>query len=444
MNRLKQITKLFIFTIFISFIGTLSVNAASWTIISSASSVSAGGSFKVRIHGNVAGRFDISVSNGTASESTVFKNDLSSDVSFSVTAGNGGSVYVKVTTHDVTDQSYNSVSGSDDVSVGIKSNSSNTSGIRVPSPSNSKTDVKDQSQKSKDNNLKSLSIDNHYLSKEFKSDVLEYSIDINETEEKINIKAEPSDKNATISGAGEITLKEDLNELKIVVTAENGETKTYIIKVNYKDENPIEVKIGKKIYTVAKRKSNLQEFDDYKLQTITINNIEVPALYNKKTKLTLVGLKNNGNVYLYRYDKKKNTYTRYIEYDFKNIKLVLFTPSSKIIPSKYKAYKETIQEHKVNVYKLRKKSKYSMIYGMNLKTGKKNLYLYDSKEETVQRYSDELSLSLMKQNQKYYKICIGLCLAIALLIIIILIIITKKEKGSKVKPAKKYNNNDDE
>lgn len=425
-----KIFSLIVFALFCSLCSLISVNAASWTIISSKSSVSGGATFNVRITGGVAGRFDISVTNGKASTSRIFKETTSSDVSFSVTAGSSGSVYVKVTASDVTDSNYNTVSGSDDVSVSIINNSTGD-GSRGNSPgskyNNSSSNSKDLSS---NYFLKSLSVEGGKLSPDFKKDIKEYTLEVDESIEKIKIYAEAEDKNAKVNGTGEKEIK-DATSFQVAVTAENGKVNTYTLKISYKDEHPITVKIGKKTYTVVKRKSLLKEFDDYKLTTIKINGIEVPALYNKTTKLTLVGLKYKDKVILFRYDKEKNQYEEYIEYDFKNVKLVLFSLDQKKVPNGYKSYKIKINDYNTNVYKLRKSSNYSLIYGMNVKTGKKSMYLHDSKENTVQRYTNEALESLEEENAKYFKTCIGLCIGIVFLIIVVLVVITKKEKRNK-------------
>ena len=42
-------------------------------------------------------------------------------------------------------------------------------------------------------------------------------------------------------------------------------------------------------------------------------------------------------------------------------------------------------------YKKNKKSNYALIYGMNVETGKKHIYMYDKEEDTLQIYNDELN-----------------------------------------------------
>lgn len=429
----KKIIYLIGFFLFSLMCFGMKVQAASWTIISNTASVSPSGTFSVRIHGNVVGSFSISVSNGSASTSSIWK-DENADASFTVTAGGGGSTTVVVNAVNVSDTSYNTVTGSDDVTVSIRNNSggggsSSSDGSRSNSSSSNKTysNNDEDVEESENNFLKSLSVEGFSLSPSFKKDVFEYTVEVDETTEKIKIDASAEDDKARVDGLGEKSVL-DSNSYQVVVTAEDGKTRTYTLKFVFKDSNPIKITKGKKTYTVVKRKAELVEFDDYKYKTIRINDIDIPALYNSTTKLTLVGLKYNNKVYLYRYDKKNNSYIRYIEYDFKNVKLVLFSPNKKQIPTGFKQYKEKINGHNVNVYKLNRTSNYSLIYGMNVVTGKKALYLHDKKENTVQRYTSEMMTSLKQQGRKFYKLCIILSGIIIFLILVLLLILTKKDR----------------
>ncbi len=437
----RSYISIFIFSLFIFFVSILNVDAASWSIYSNKSKISSGGSFNVEIRGSgVLGKFTISVSNGYASTSSIWK-DENSNASFTVTANGSGSVKVNVYASDCADTSGNTVTGSDSVSVAITSANTTGDGSRSNSSSSKKsgssnTKEEDIVNLSDDNKLKSLSIDGVNLSPKFNANTYTYTVELEEDVEKINIKAEANDSKAKITGIGEKNITTE-DSFQVSVTAENGKVQIYTIKIKYKDSNPIKVKKGKTTYTVVKRKAFIKEFDGYKYKTIKIKNQNIPALYNKKLKITLVGLKNSKDkVYLYRYDSKKNSYVRYKEYDFKNIKLVLFN-NVKAIPKEYKQYTEKINGYNTIVNKLRKLSKYSLLYGMNMQTGKKNLYLYDSKENTVQRYTTEAMDSLLKQNEQYFKLCIALCIAIVILIIILFIIIIKKDRKLKKKKKTK-------
>lgn len=53
------------------------------------------------------------------------------------------------------------------------------------------------------------------------------------------VKATPQNSHAKVSGVGKITLKEGKNTVKVVVTAENGDKRTYSITVNVTESPPV-------------------------------------------------------------------------------------------------------------------------------------------------------------------------------------------------------------
>lgn len=89
--------------------------------------------------------------------------------------------------------------------------------------------------RSANTNLKSLSISNAKIN--FNKSTLNYNVIVDNKIETINIKAEVEDSKASISGTGEKKLNVYLNTFNIVVTAENGATKTYRINVSRKDKD---------------------------------------------------------------------------------------------------------------------------------------------------------------------------------------------------------------
>ena len=130
--------------------------------------------------------------------------------------------------------------------------SANTKQIRII------TQAELEASYSKNNNLSALEVEGFTLTPEFNKDTLEYSIVVPEDTKEINIKATPQDKTAQVTGAGVQAVAQGANKFSIVVKAQNGAEKTYTINVEVKDENPINVTINGKNYTVVKIKENLQ------------------------------------------------------------------------------------------------------------------------------------------------------------------------------------------
>ena len=101
------------------------------------------------------------------------------------------------------------------------------------------------------------------------------------------------------------------------------------------------------------------------------------------------------------------------------------------IPDNYKAYKETINDTTYQVYKLNKDSTYYLMYGENVETGEKSLYLYDSSDNTLQKYYEEEIDTLKEELKLNSYIIIGLISLIIILLIIFLIALHTKKKNNK-------------
>lgn len=84
--------------------------------------------------------------------------------------------------------------------------------------------------KSSNNYLKSLVVENARMEPEFHRQYVDYQLTLEKQETKtINIIAEAEDEKATIEGAGEVEIQDGINEIRIVVTAENGNVQIYTL-----------------------------------------------------------------------------------------------------------------------------------------------------------------------------------------------------------------------
>ncbi len=442
----KKIIILFTFVFFSFFFVEYNVEAASWSISPRSGSIKNGGSVSINISGNVAGRFNVSTSGSCrANTNKVFKETISSNASFSVTATGSGSCSVNVSAADVTDPSYNSVGGSSSANFTITSSSSSSSNKNSSSSKNtsSKTTNNKDDSKSSDNNLKSLSVESVELS--FNKDTTTYNLSVGNDVKKIKINAEANNSKATVTGTGEKDVKEGDNKFDVVVTAENGDTKTYTINVNV-DSKPITVTVGGKKYTLVKKKDELPELNiEHEDLTLNFDDQEVAAYRIDKINFVLVGLRDEkGNIKLYKYDtykdkEKPDKYTLFMQFSLPQMFVSYLEFPKNLIPDGFKKYKEEINGEKVDVYKLSKDSDYCLFYGINMETGEKNIYKYDSKEKTFQIYDREELESLEKQMEELKYIIAGLIgLSALLLIIIVIICATRKRKFKKM--IQKYEN----
>ena len=286
---------------------------------------------------------------------------------------------------------------------------------------------------SSDNNLASLEVEGYSLSPEFNKNTTNYKVEVDSDTTSVNVKATANDSKARISGIGDIEVGEGANTINVVVEAENGSTKTYTIVVNVKEKDPINVKVDKEDLSVVRKSDELKDLvkDYYVETTVKINDEEVPAYKIEALDLTLVALKDDkGNIKFYTYDDGK--YSLYQELSGGNLTIHLLDKGK--YPANYKKYTVTIEGVEYTVYKLNKKSKYYLVYGENVETGKKGLYLYDSVDKSIQRYYTEEVESLNDELKINSYIIVGLtCLIVLLLIIFLIVLHTKNSSKRKTK-----------
>ena len=424
---MKKKISIILTVLIFSFILLLNVKAGSLSI-SGNTSVYVGSSTAVTVRfSNIAGPFKISSSDPSvlSGGANDYYDNTTATVYFK--ALKAGSATITVTPTDTigdydTDGAYTGGSRSITINVVNRSTGGNSSN-NGNSGRNNSVDI--NKTYSSDNYLKYLDVDNYDITPEFDKDTLEYKLDLDSDVTSINVKATPSDDNANVKGAGEVEVSEGINTINIVVTAENGNERTYKIIVNVEDKNPIKVKIGKKTFTVVKRKSLLGTKEGYEEKEIEIKGIKIPALYNEATKVTLVGLKDNkGNIKLYSYDSKTGKYSIYNEFKFDIMNLYVHED----LKSNYKKTKVKINGTEVTAYKIEGVDDYYLLYATNMNTGYEGYYLYDSKENSVQRYNEEMLSKVMNEKNKYFTIVIVLSCVCFLCMAFMLIQLNKGRK----------------
>lgn len=283
---------------------------------------------------------------------------------------------------------------------------------------------------SKNNNLASLGVEGFTLTPEFNANTLEYSVTVPEDTKNVNITGTVQDKKASITGVGVQQVNQGNNKFLVTVKAENGSEKTYTINVDVKDENPIEVTVGDKKYTVVKIKENLPIASLYNEYSIKINEFDIPAYKNDYTGLVLVGLKDTeGNISLFIYDDENNSYKEYSELKSSQITIYPLKPEENI--EGYKKGNVKIQDIDVEGFYLNEDSDFFVIYGVNVETGDKGFYMYDKKMQTLIKYNDELSSLLNEKIKLYTYIIIGFIPLSVVMLIIIIVLVCKKGKKKK-------------
>ncbi len=390
----------------------LRVSAGDVSIVTNNRNPSVGSNVVVTVKApNVAGNFSVTSSNQSVLSGGSSNSWIEGSVTYTFVAKAAGTATITVKPIDAADYYGNVFSAVKSVTITVGNKTTST-----------KKDL------SSDNTLSSLSIDGVNLEPAFDKNTTSYNVNLEAGVTKINVKATPNDKSAKVTGIGEIEVSEGNNNIKVVVTAENGSTKTYTITANVKEYDPINVKVENSKYTVVRNIKNVTAPNGYEETKIKIKGEEVPAFKNKTTGYTLVLLKDdkgNQNFYIYK-DKK---YILYKEYTFN--KIILYPMELKKVPKGYKKTKITFNDDKIIAYKKNKKSNYALIYGMNVETGKKHIYMYDKEEDTLQIYNDELNDVSDEKIEQYKMLIAGLSGLSVLLFLILIIVIMKNHKHNK-------------
>jgi len=372
--------------------------------------------------------------------------DFVTSVSYSYTfkAINEGSAYVKVSSA-IADYTGTKAfpSSSCNISVSAQASKSQASINNITNNKSSSNNKENNKNLSSDNALKSLSVEGFEISPKFNKDTLEYKVDLTNDTTKIKIITEKNDEKATVSGDGEVEVKEGNNAISITVTAENGATRTYKINAYVKEKDPITVTINKKKYTVLKKLIGIDKPTGFESKTIKIEDNEIDAFYNEKLKFTIVGLKDSiGNVLLYLYDEKTGKYTKYSPIVGNGLHIIILDFPDNKVPHRYHKSKFIYNDEVAIGYALSEKSDFRVVYGVNVETGEKNLFLYDMKDGSIQRfYNDQVNvyINLVSKIKLAFIILGGF---IIFLTIIILILLSKNAKFKKKYLEKRLNSID--
>ena len=281
---------------------------------------------------------------------------------------------------------------------------------------------------SSNNNLSSLSIEGVNITPEFDRGELEYSAEVANNVEKIIIHAEAADSNATVSGYGEKELVEGVNEFNIIVTAENGSTKTYTILVTRQEKDPIKVNINGEEFTVLRKAPEKIEVPaGFTETTIKINGEDVVAYKDAKKKVTLILLADKkGKASFYMYNEKDKTYSKFIETS-SSLNLALLDIIDEI--SGFRKEVMTINGNKVSVLVSNKNKNFILVRAINLDNMEEGLYIYDKDNKSFIKYDGDIySPSLNAKGFKGIMTSIkdsgyGIFIALGIVVVLLLLIL---------------------
>jgi len=301
-----------------------------------------------------------------------------------------------------------------------------------------KTQAEIEASYSTNANLRSLSVDGFEITPAFDTNKLEYSLEVENDVERVHISAVRADNTASVSGAGDVELREGSNTFNIVVTAQKGNKKTYVLTITRKELNPIQVNVDGKQLIIVRKTEGLEVPNYYvtEKEVYTSPNYksedpeadEIPVFKSEISGYTLIALRDEeGNVGFYIWDKSNDSYRLYTELSASNLFIVVEEPD-KLLDEASKTEEMEINNKKVKVYKLDSTSDFVLIYGMNAETGEKSWYKYDIKEKTFQRYDNSIVDSYEAKLNKYNKYGYILCGITGLFVLLTLIFMCKNRK----------------
>lgn len=322
------------------------------------------------------------------------------------------------------------------------------------------------SSSSTDASLSGLTISPGSLSPAFSAGVTEYTATV--AAESIAVSAEANDSKATVSVSGNEGLQMGENTVVCTVTAEDGTTKTYTITVTRVEEGAEIPETDAEPVTVDTGNWTVEETFDASLlpagftaTEIEYNGVTVQAGTDENGFVILYMTDENGESDFFFYDVENHTTTPYVTVLMAE-KTIIVLPASAVpadleIPEGFNECTIDIGTHTVNGWIWGDGSEtpeYCVVYGMN-ESGERNLYRYDQKEMTLQRYfqdpdaadtkaklstlADEYNSLVDDFNTRGIIIAVlfGICLVLVILLIILLL--TRKPKNDvrraeRVKP----------
>ena len=242
---MKMKNKLAKIIIFISiFLGIVvlqnTVKAESISISASSGSVQENGSVTITVSGDCTGRVNLSTTNGSLSESSVWIENNSRSVTLS--GLNSGDAVITATPATLSDANGNditvsaksckvSVTAKNSGNSGSGSSSNGSSGSSNSSDNNSNKNDKPTTTKMSSNaNLSNLGITPNDFSG-FTPSKTSYSVSVPNNVTTVSIYANKGQSAQKISGTGSKTLQEGTNTFEVVVTAEDGTKKTYTLNI---------------------------------------------------------------------------------------------------------------------------------------------------------------------------------------------------------------------
>lgn len=245
---------------------------------------------------------------------------------------------------------------------------------------------------SSNNALSSLTVSAGTLTPAFDPAITEYTLSLPSQSDRLTITANPSDSRATVQGDGDISLQDGETSLSVVVTAEDGSAKTYTITVQVAQAPTLFLDYNGQRLGVVKDVSQVTPPAGFApAEPITYSGDTLPIWTDVSGKRTLVYLMDEKTSAqgFYLFSQTTGVQSPYlpilcgsVTYIYTDIPKELSSVPG-LTPATVKAFGQTLNGWTYNDASLKD---FCVLYLMD-DAGSYGYYTYDSREETLQRFS---------------------------------------------------------
>lgn len=245
---------------------------------------------------------------------------------------------------------------------------------------------------SSNNALSSLTVSAGTLTPAFDPAITEYTLSLPSQSDRLTITANPSDSRATVQGDGDISLQDGETSLSVVVTAEDGSPKTYTITVQVAQAPTLFLDYNGQRLGVVKDVSQVTPPAGFApAEPITYSGDTLPIWTDVSGKRTLVYLldEKTSAQGFYLFSQTTGVQSPYlpilcgsVTYIYTDIPKELSSVPG-LTPATVKAFGQTLNGWTYNDASLKD---FCVLYLMD-DAGSYGYYTYDSREETLQRFS---------------------------------------------------------
>ncbi len=358
---------------------------------------------------------------------------------FRANSAGTGTVSISAGSYCVAGVDYDA-SGSASVTIVAADEPDDSEPTPAPSPSGGDGDSSDDTpspSRSGNNALSALTVSAGTLTPAFDPAITEYTLALPSQSDRLTITASPSDSRATVQGDGDISLQGGETSLPVVVTAEDGSTRTYTITVQVAQAPTLFLDYkGQKLGVVKDVSQVTPPAGFAPAEPVAYNGDTLPIWTDISGKRTLVYLVDEKTAAegFYLFSQATGVQSPYlpllcgsVTYIYTDIPQDLSAVPGLTL-STVKAFGQTLNGWTYSDASLQD---FCVLYLMD-DAGNYGYYTYDSREETLQRfsgavYADDAGQSL-RVPMLYVYIAGG-----AALVLLILVIVFASVAGSRGK-----------